>query len=97
MGLQLASWVIPLTTILPPSVLRQVIWRLGFFDEIINKDIRETYDAPLSDYIFNYLTTSNHSVNDLIFTGHSLGGAISQVVAAQLHGLQKRVCIRSFI
>ena len=78
-----------MTTILPKSFLRRVISKLSLFDEIIDEDIRETYDGPLFDYAFDYLSTSNGSVDDLFFVGHSLGGAIAQIVAAQLHGLQK--------
>ena len=90
MGIQMASWIIPMTTILPKSFLREVIWKMSMFEEIIDEDIRKTYDEPLFDYAFDYLSNSNGSVDDLFFVGHSLGGAIAQIVAAQLHGLQKQ-------
>ena len=89
MGIQTASWLIPMTTILPKPFLRRMIWSVSWFDDIIDEDIRQTYDAPLFEYAFDYLSNSNGSVDDFFFVGHSLGGALAQIVAAQLHGLQK--------
>ena len=90
MGIEAASWLIPMTTILPKPFLRQIIWSLSWFDHIIYADVRLTYDGPLFDYAFDYLSTANHTIDDLLFVGQSLGGSISEIVAAQLYGLQKQ-------
>merc|ERR1719474_895589 len=63
---------------------------MSWFDEIIDQNLRKTYDVPLFEYAFNHLNDANHSVDDLFFVGHSLGGTIAEIVAAQLHGVQKR-------
>ncbi len=79
-----------MTTILPKPFLRQIILSLSWFDGIVYEDVRETYDGPLFDYAFEYLSTANHTMDNFILVGHSLGGALSEIVAAQLYGLQKQ-------
>ena len=89
-SLEVASWLIPMTTILPKPFLRQIIWSLSWFDHLIYEDLRETYDGPLFDYAFDYLSTANHTIDNMLFIGHSLGGVMAQIVASQLYGLQKQ-------
>eukprot|EP01083_Nonionella_stella_P303674 1052116_1 len=48
-------------------------------------EIRQQFDEPLFEYLYEYLSHTNNTLNALYLSGHSLGGAISQIVASQLY------------
>ncbi len=82
---EIFSWCIPLTSILPKAFIRQFIGFVSIFETIIAPNIKTDFYKP----IYNYITDSNniHLENDctILLIGHSLGGSIAQIVAAQLY------------
>ena len=88
--LQTASWILPITTILPQSFIIRIVYFASFFEGTIDKEMRGRFDKPLFEYAARYLLSTEHAIQSLYFVGHSLGGGIAQIVAAQLHHIHKR-------
>eukprot|EP01083_Nonionella_stella_P072032 193942_1 len=83
--LQAFSWVIPITTILPQDMIIGIMHLASMFEGSINMEIRHQFDEPLFEYVYDYLSHTNNTLSALYLSGHSLGGAISQIVASQLY------------
>eukprot|EP01083_Nonionella_stella_P219963 787446_1 len=94
--LQAASWVIPITTILPQHFIIEIVYFVSYYVEGSINKIRARFDEPLFEYSYDYLMNADHTVNALYFVGHSLGGGISQIVAAQLYHAYKSDLIENY-
>ena len=83
------------------SFKQQIIYYGSYIEGVINADVRAEFDDPVIQYAEAYLSRlesgcsfSSSSINNwsgpttLYFAGHSLGGGISEIVAANLqeHG-----------
>ena len=79
-----------MTTLLPRSFIANIVHQGTRLDGLISNDLRESYDGPIFEYARNLLENTTEPIDSLYFVGHSLGGALAQIVAAQLHGLQKQ-------
>eukprot|EP01084_Bolivina_argentea_P016812 31408_1 len=78
-GLQ---WLVPFLNALPTSFVTAMIYYASLTEQLINADVRAGFDEPIYDYLSTYLenTTTSH----LHIVGHSLGGGIASIVAANL-------------
>eukprot|EP01084_Bolivina_argentea_P274382 467673_1 len=89
-GLQ---WIVPFLGGLPLTFVRKIIYYASSVEGIINSDVRQEFDDPVTKYAVKYLTMLENNCNDssradmtsLYFVGHSLGGGIAQIVAANLY------------
>eukprot|EP00485_Elphidium_margaritaceum_P010023 CAMPEP_0202690286 /NCGR_PEP_ID=MMETSP1385-20130828/5306_1 /ASSEMBLY_ACC=CAM_ASM_000861 /TAXON_ID=933848 /ORGANISM="Elphidium margaritaceum" /LENGTH=1358 /DNA_ID=CAMNT_0049345523 /DNA_START=37 /DNA_END=4113 /DNA_ORIENTATION=+ len=104
------QWIVPFLNGLPLSFSRQIIYYASYIEGVINSDVRQAFDEPVFEYAKQYLLRleSDCSYNDseisdwngattLYFVGHSLGGAISEIVAANLHQWNKKNNLRSHV
>ena len=88
---QIFSWVVPLTAMLPKAFLVQYIEFVAIFENIVAPYVRDKFDEPVYDYIKENILEKPHSLratsNDslLLIVGHSLGGAVAQIVGARLY------------
>eukprot|EP01083_Nonionella_stella_P082022 226316_1 len=87
MLLQVASWVIPITTILPQQFLINIVSFTSKLEGGVEHDMRQRYDIPLFEYTLDYVDALQYEVDSLYFVGHSLGGSIGAAVAAQIFGV----------
>ena len=86
--LQLFSNIISLDKILPKTFLQQFIEFMSIFEHIIAPNTAQTFDEPIYEYIaMNIINSNKTRTNDssLLILGHSMGGAIAQIVGAQLY------------
>ena len=83
--IQLSSWTIPMTSILPRGFIANLVYQGSMFDGVISNDLREQYDAPIFEYARSLLQNTTASVDALYFVGHSLGGGLAKVVGAQIY------------
>ena len=81
---QIFSWLIPLTNVLPIGFIRQFVNLASIPEKMIAPSIRDNYDGPVYDYIKNEVIPIRND-SYVIITGHSLGGGLSQIVAARLY------------
>ncbi|ETO15503.1 hypothetical protein RFI_21863 [Reticulomyxa filosa] len=84
--LNIFSWFIPLETVLPKQSLRDAVYYAAFGDFLIDERVRKRFYYShllneLNDIAQNYTDTKNRT---LIVVGHSLGGALAQIIAAKL-------------
>jgi hypothetical protein len=93
--LQSVSYVIPLTAILPIGFLRDWVWVAGkTSDGLIDPSIRDQFDKPVLEFLRDkFEANPNRSV---LIAGHSLGGAIAQIVAAKIADKYKTDKVYSF-
>ena len=91
--IQVVSYVIPLTTILPTSFIRDFVWYASFAEGMIDPKAREAYDKPVYHFISRNLTNILRKEDDIetnlnngtvLILGHSLGGGIAEIVASKL-------------
>lgn len=86
--LQMFSWIIPLTTILPISFIRDFIFYSSVPEGIIDPALRDRYDTPIYHWIKSNINQSliesgvDKNVSVLI-VGHSLGGGIAEILASK--------------
>eukprot|EP01083_Nonionella_stella_P129437 392768_1 len=85
MLLQAASLIVPVTSLLPWSFIIQIVYYMSFFEGTIDTQSRQRYDTPVFEYAYDLLLNTEDTIDSLYFVGHSLGGAVSQAVAAQLY------------
>eukprot|EP01084_Bolivina_argentea_P105693 189280_1 len=104
-GLQ---WIVPFLNGLPISFVRQILYYASYIEGVINADSRTAFDEPVFEYATKYLARlesecgyESDTIQDwkgattLHFVGHSLGGAIAEIVAANLHELNLKSGIKS--
>jgi len=90
--LQTISLVIPITSLAPTSFVINMVHIMGWFEEIVNDQVRSGYDTPVFEYAYKVLRDSDDDdLHSLYIVGHSLGGGISQAVAAQLYYLNEQI------
>ena len=87
--LQAASWIIPITTILPQSFIIDIVYFGSKFEGWIDNKIRARFDKPVTQHIYNYLRNTNNTISSVYIIGHSLDGGISEAVGVFLYGLHK--------
>eukprot|EP01083_Nonionella_stella_P097971 275422_1 len=81
--LQLFSWVVPLTTVLPVAFVRDFVRLSAIPEGMIDPTLRERYDGPIYDYVWNNLSSALNTNKTIFIMGHSLGGGIAEIVAAK--------------
>lgn len=90
--MQVSSWTIPMTSIVPRQLIANMVDGASRFDGVINRDLREQYDGPIFEYARSLLEDTEKSIDSLYFVGHSLGGALSKIVAAQIYRFCLSLC-----
>ena len=83
-GLQVLMWVFPFLNALPTGFLRTVVSYASFAEGLINQEARTDFADSVFDYAVEYLTNETDP-RSLFVVGHSLGGAIAQIVGARLY------------
>ena len=83
-GFQLLSWVFPFLNALPTGFIRTIVSYASFAEGMINADARHAFGDVVEDYARRYLSEIDYRTS-LYVVGHSLGGAVSQIVAAKLY------------
>ena len=85
------SFIVPITSLLPSVAIARIIDASSRFEGFIDAAIRESYDGPVFEYVYNYLQQSDTpNMTSLFFAGHSLGGALGQIVGAQINNVRRR-------
>ena len=84
------EWVFPFLNALPTSFIRRIIYYASLPEGLINRDARARFDDPVYDQAEKYLSSKKDTLSDgiketMFVVGHSLGGGVSQIVAARLH------------
>merc|ERR1719376_1269787 len=83
--IQMASWTIPITSILPRTSIANMVHTGALFEGIISDSLREQYDGPIFEYTRALLQNTTEPIDSLYFAGHSLGGGIAKIVGAQIY------------
>eukprot|EP01083_Nonionella_stella_P003498 10049_1 len=86
---EMASWMIPITSILPTSFVIRIVSFMSNFEGMIDTELRERYDKALFNYSRALLMDAEYEMDSLYFVGHSFGGSIAQIVAAQMNHLYR--------
>mmetsp|Transcript_8939 Transcript_8939/g.13795 ORF Transcript_8939/g.13795 Transcript_8939/m.13795 type:complete len:302 (+) Transcript_8939:1-906(+) len=81
--LQTFSWVLPLTTILPVTFIRDFVRYSAIPEGMIDPTLRERYDQPIYDYVRTNMSEALKNDKTVLILGHSLGGGIAEIVAAK--------------
>eukprot|EP01084_Bolivina_argentea_P279522 477881_1 len=81
--LEIFSWVIPLTSVLPKAFIRQFINFISIFEQIIAPNIKKEFDEPVYKYIINNINITDTCT--ILLIGHSIGGSIAQIVSSKLY------------
>eukprot|EP01083_Nonionella_stella_P280109 952730_1 len=89
--IQTISTVVPIQSMSPRSFLIRMIYFSSLFEAAVDGGIRSKYDEPIYNYAYNLVSNYADDWNALYFTGHSLGGAVAQFVAAQFHQVNKEI------
>ena len=80
--LELLQNIVPFLNALPQSFIAYIIYYSSLTEELINADVRDQFDEPIYNYLDNYLSDATTSMHIM---GHSLGGGIASIVAANLY------------
>ena len=83
--MQMSSWTIPMTLILPRTTIANMVHFGAMLEGIISESLREQYDGPIFDYARSLLQNTTDPIDSLYFVGHSLGGGLAKIVGAQIY------------
>ena len=83
--MQISSWTIPMTSILPRTFIANMVHTATLFDGIISRSMRAQYDEPIYEYAWSVLEDTTVPIDSLYFAGHSLGGGLAKIVGAQVY------------
>merc|ERR1719242_423467 len=105
--------IVPFLNAFPISFTRQILYYSAYSEGILNPDARAEFDDPVYDYAQAYMARLESDctfdeLNDteienwkgptsMYFVGHSLGGGISQIVAANLYEDHENLNLKSNI
>ena len=81
---QILRWIFPFLTPLPNTFIRSLIYYASMTEGLINSEARSRFGDVVYNYTNNYLNKLDYETN-LYIIGHSLGGAIAQVVGSRLY------------
>ena len=81
--MQFAGWIVPITRLLPDGFMSRSMLFMSQWEGLIETEVHDQFDNPIFEYALTLLTDATHTVSSLYFVGHSLGGALAQIVGAQ--------------
>eukprot|EP00494_Astrolonche_serrata_P001873 UN01879 len=82
-AMQIFGCIFPMFTLWPSSLIQTIVYQHSWFHTALYPDILDHFYEHLKEYITN--NDIPNSDEYLYLVGHSLGGSISEVVAAQIY------------